>query len=130
MSSIFTKIINGEIPSYKVFEDERTYAFLDIHPIQQGQILVVPKIEVDHIWDLQTDDYQALWATVQKVGKRLRETFPDVKRVGVIVEGFDVPHVHVKVFPINSGDELRHKPDMQADPDHDELKKLIQILAF
>ena len=103
---------------------------MDIHPIQQGQILVVPKIEVDHIWDLQTDDYQALWATVQKVGKRLRETFPDVKRVGVIVEGFDVPHVHVKVFPINSGDELRHKPDMQADPDHDELKKLIQILAF
>ncbi len=130
MPSIFTKIINGEVPSYKIFEDERTYAFLDIHPIQQGQVLVVPKVELDHIWDLGADDYQALWSTVQKVGKRLREVFPDVKRVGVIVEGFDVPHVHVKVFPVNSGDELRQRPDMTADPDHAELKSIAEKLAF
>jgi histidine triad (HIT) family protein len=95
--SIFTKIINGEIPSHKVYEDTHSFAFLDIHPIQPGQVLVVPKKQVGFVWDLESEDYQALMATVQKVGRRLREVLGR-KRVGVMIEGLDVvDHAHVKV---------------------------------
>lgn len=129
--SIFTKIIRGEIPSHKIYEDERTFAFLDIHPIQPGQVLVVPKVQVGFVWDLETDDYQAVMATVQKVGQRLREVFPEKKRVGVIVEGLDVEdHAHVKVFPFSGDQEFRYIPDMTSEPDHESLAALAARLAF
>ena len=89
--SIFTKIIKGEIPAYKVYEDEHTFAFLDIHPLTEGHVLVIPKKQVEYIWDLEADDYQALMATVQKVGKHLREVL-EAPYVGVEVVGVDVPH--------------------------------------
>jgi histidine triad (HIT) family protein len=128
--SIFTKIINGDIPCHKIFEDDRTLAFLDIHPIQPGQILVVPKKEVGFVWDLSDEDYQALMTTVQKVGKRLREAYPDKERVGVMIEGLDVvDHAHVKVFPFSKG-EYRTIPDMTAEPDHAALAELAKKLAF
>jgi histidine triad (HIT) family protein len=129
--SIFTKIIKGEIPCHKVYEDDKSLAFMDIHPIQPGQVLVVPKMQVGFVWDLTSDDYQALMATVQKVGQRLREIYPDKSRVGVIVEGLDVEdHAHVKVFPFTGDDEFRSKPDMTAEPDHTALAALAQKLAF
>jgi len=129
--SIFTKIINGEIPSHKVYEDDKTFAFLDINPIQPGHMLVVPKAQVGFVWDMQSDDYQALMATVQKVGQRLREVFPDKGRVGVIIEGLDVEdHAHVKVFPFTTDEEFRHRPDPNAEPDHASLAQLAQKLAF
>lgn len=128
--SLFTKIIKGEIPCHKVYEDELTLAFMDIYPIQEGHVLVISKKQVDHIWDLPEEDYLALMSTVKKVGQRLREFFPSKDRVGIIVEGFDVPHVHVKVFPINNKDELRASQDMNKEPDHKVLAELAQKLTF
>jgi histidine triad (HIT) family protein len=128
--SIFTKIIKGEIPCHKVYEDDKTLAFVDIYPIQPGMVLVVPKVQVDHLWDLAEEDYQALMATVKKVAGRLRAVFPDKARVGMIVEGFEVSHAHVKIFPINSGDELRALPDTAREPDHAAFAELAKKLAF
>lgn len=127
--SIFTKIIKGEIPSYKIYEDERTYAFLDIHPIQPGHVLVVPKNQIDHVWDLPPEDYRAVMDTVQKVANRLRKVFNPV-RVGVHIIGIDVPHAHVHVFPFNTIEQYRRVADTQAAPDHKSLAEMAQKLAF
>ena len=128
--SVFTSIIKGEIPAYKIYEDERTLAFLDIHPIQPGMKLVVSKKQIEQFIDLEPEDYQALWLTVKKVAARMREVFPGKKRIGVQIEGLDVPHVHVKVLPINSGEEFRAAPDMSADPNHEQLKQIAAKLDF
>ena len=129
--SIFTKIIQGEIPSHKVYEDERTFAFMDIHPIQPGHVLVVPKQQVDFIWDMPEEDFKSLMMTVQKVGRRIRQAFPDKARVGVMIEGLDVDnHAHVKVFPFSTEEEYRAKPDMNAEPDHAALAEIANKLAF
>lgn len=129
--SIFTKIINGDIPSHKVYEDEHTYVFMDIHPIQPGQVLVVPKKQVGFVWDMASEDYQALMATVHKVGQRIQEVFPQKKRVGVIIEGLDVAdHAHVKVFPFNDDTEFRNVPDPNQEPDHEALAAIAKTLAF
>jgi len=129
--SIFTKIINGEIPCHKVYEDEKTFAFLDIYPVQPGQVLVVPKNQVGFVWDLEQDEYQALMATVQKVGQRLREMYPEASRVGVMIEGLDVAdHAHIKVFPFSTAEEYRNVPDTNKEPDHAALAELAKRLAF
>lgn len=128
--SIFTKIIKGEIPSHKVYEDEKTYAFLDIHPVQQGMTLVVPKTQVTQFTELDDEDYVALWQAVKKVAQRLHEMYPGKRRIGVQVEGLDVDHVHVKLFPIDTGAEFRKEPDMVTEPDHAALAELAKKLAF
>ena len=128
--SIFTKIINGDIPSHKVYEDDKTFAFMDIHPIQPGQILVVLKRQVRFLWELDDDDYQGVMTTVKKLAKRIGTVFSDKSHVGMHVEGLDVAHAHVKVFPFSTDDEFRHHPDMQVEPDHAllaELAKKIQL---
>ncbi len=127
--SIFTKIIKGEIPSHKIYEDDKTIAFMDIHPIQPGMVVVTTKNQIDHVWDLPTEDYQALMATVRKVAKRLREVFAEKKRVGIMIEGFDVPHAHVVVVPVNNGKELRELAS-DTEPDHPALAALAKKLAF
>jgi len=96
---IFCKIIAGEIPSYKVYEDDETYAFLDINPISDGHTLVVPKQHVLFVHHLNEPQYQAVMATVRKVMQALEKAL-NPARVGVIIEGFDVDHAHVKVFPL------------------------------
>lgn len=127
--SIFTKIIKGEIPSHKVYEDEKTLAFLDIYPIQRGQVVVVPKNQVGFVWDLSDEDYVALMLTVKKVGTKLREVFPAKERVGVMIEGLEVTdHAHVKVFPFSAG-EYRALPTT-AEPDHAELAALAEKLRI
>lgn len=128
--SIFTKIINGEIPCHKVFEDKKTIAFMDIHPVQPGMVLVVSKLQVEDFMNLPPEDYQALWQTVQKVAQKLKTVFPDKKRIAVQVEGLDVPHVHVKVLPIDSGSEFRAKPDFDNEPNHPALAEMAEKLRF
>jgi histidine triad (HIT) family protein len=129
--SIFSQIIRGDIPCHKVYEDEHSFAFLDIYPIQPGQVLVVPKRQVSFVWDISTDEYQALMETVQKVGRRIREVFPDKKRVGVLIEGLDVDnHAHVKIFPFDTSDEIHAIPDHKNEPDHAKLAEIAAKLAF
>ena len=125
--SIFTRIISGEIPCHKIYEDEKTIAFLDIHPIQPGHTLVVPKAQVDHFDDLAESDYQALWLTVQKISKLQRRVLGRT-RTGLKVVGLDVPHAHVHVFPIDNLGDYTTKQDMSAEPNHAELAAMAEKL--
>lgn len=127
--SIFTKIINGEIPCHKVYEDDRVLAFLDLHPQNPGHTLVVPKVQIDHLWDLSDNDYLYLWETVKKLGVHIKETL-GAPRVGVVVEGFGVPHVHVHLVPIYHGEELKKPQDMAAEPDHEALAAMAEKMSF
>jgi len=127
--SIFTKIIKGEIPSHKVYEDEFTYAFLDIHPSVPAHTLVIPKKQIEFVWDLDDETYQQLMASVKKVAAHLRETLA-VPYVGVRVEGVDVPHAHVHLIPFTDPEEYYHRSDPSAEPDHTALAALAQKLAF
>lgn len=99
MASVFTKIIQGEIPSYKVAEDDKHFAFLDINPNSPGHTLVVPKQEVDRIFDLSETDYIDLMAFSRKVGKAIEAVIP-CQRVGISVIGLEVPHCHVHLIPL------------------------------
>lgn len=101
MASIFTKIMNGDIPSYKIAEDEYNFAFLDINPNAKGHTLCVPKKEVDKIMDLDEESYMRLMAFSRKVGMALEKAVP-CKRVGMSVIGLEVPHVHVHLIPLQS----------------------------
>jgi histidine triad (HIT) family protein len=127
--SIFTRIIRGEIPAHKVYEDERTLAFLDIHPTQPGHTLIVPKKEVGQLWDLDDEDYQAVMATAKKVALRLREVLGR-KRIGEQVMGLDVNHAHVHLIPFDTIDEYYYRPDMTAEPDHTALAGMAQKIKF
>lgn len=102
MPSIFTRIIRGEIPCYKIAEDENYFAFLDISPLSKGHTLVVPKKEVDYIFDLDTATYQGLMAFSQKVALAIGQAVPCL-RVGVAVIGLEVPHAHIHLIPLHSG---------------------------
>lgn len=127
--SIFTKIIKGEIPCHKVYEDEKTLAFVDIHPIQPGHTLVISKTQVEFVWDLEKEDYQAVMETVQKVATRLKEVL-GVPYVGLQVIGVDVPHAHVHVIPFSTTEEFRTRSDANAEPDHPALADMAQKLQF
>ncbi|MEE9206635.1 MAG: HIT family protein [Acidimicrobiia bacterium] len=109
MSSIFSKIIEGLIPSHRVYEDAATYAFLDINPRQPGHTLVVPKLEVDYLFDLPTDDYTALWKTVNTVAEGLKKV-TGCARVVVIVLGYEVPHAHIHLIPSNNLSDIPFPP--------------------
>ena len=104
MSSIFTKIINGKIPSYKVAENEKFYAFLDINPNSKGHTLVVPKKEEDRIFDMDEDDYLSLMRYSRKIAKGVEKAVP-CERVGMTVIGLEVPHVHVHLIPLHNMDD-------------------------
>lgn len=101
MSTIFTKIIAGEIPSYKIAEDDKYYAFLDINPLKKGHTLVIPKQEVDYIFDLDNETLGGLHAFSKKVAKAIEKTIP-CKRIAVIVLGLEVPHAHIHLIPMDS----------------------------
>lgn len=99
MASVFTKIIRGELPCYKVFENELVIAFLSIDPIQPGHTLVVPKKEIDHFMDLEDPHYQAVFAAAKPLAQAIR-TATGCKRVGLAVQGFEVPHFHLHLIPM------------------------------
>jgi len=101
MSSVFTKIIQGEIPCYKVAEDENFLAFLDINPLAKGHTLVIPKKEVDYIFDVENELYKDLFVFAKKVAKGIKKVI-DCKKVGVVVIGLEVPHAHIHLIPINN----------------------------
>lgn len=119
--TIFTKIIRGDIPSFKVYEDDKTYAFLDIHPAAPGHTLVVPKQQVQFAWDMDDETYQAVMTTAKKIALHLREVL-GTKYVGSKIEGVDVPHTHVHLIPFNTTDEYNNRPNMSAEPDFDGLQ--------
>lgn len=99
MASVFTKIIQGEIPCYKIYEDERTLAFLDIEPEALGHTLVVPKVEVEKVYDLADEDYRAVMATVKKLARHYEQVLG--KRMTIKVVGVDVPHAHAHLVPLD-----------------------------
>lgn len=115
--SVFTKIIKGEIPCHKVYEDDRTIAFMDIRPTQPGHVVVASKSQVETILDLNDQDAEALWNASRKVAAKLREVFPQKHRIAIVAEGLDVPHAHLNVFPIDNHQEFVAKPDDNVSSD-------------
>ena len=105
MDSIFTKIVKGEIPSYKVAENETCYAFLDINPLAKGHTLVIPKKQVDYLFDLDEESYVELQLFARKVAKAVGKAIPSI-RVAEAVIGLDVPHAHIHLIPINSESDV------------------------
>jgi len=129
-SSIYTKIIRGEIPCHKIYEDDRTLAFLDIAPMQPGHTLIVPKLEVNRLEDLPEEDYRAVMATVRKVMQRIVEVYGTEYRACLKVMGFDVPHAHVHVLPCRSGEEFQSSTPLATEPDHAALEAEAERLRF
>ena len=105
MLSIFSKIVNGDLPAFKVEEDENHLAFLDVFPLAKGHVLVIPKKETDYIFDINSDEYLALWQFSQKVAKAMDKVIP-CKRIGVVVIGLEVPHAHIHLVPINNVSDI------------------------
>lgn len=108
MSSIFTKIIKNEIPSYKIAEDDKHLAFLDAMPLVKGHTLVIPNKETDFIFDLENEEFKNLWSFAQTVAKKLQKTYPD-KRIAVAVIGLEVPHAHIHLIPISKMEDMNFK---------------------
>jgi len=126
MSSIFTKIVNGEIPSYKIAEDENYLAFLDVNPNAKGHTLCIPKQEINKIFDMEEDLYLGLMKFSRKVAKAVEKTVP-CKRIGLAVVGLEVPHVHVHLIPLHDMDDMRFQRKVSLTKEEfEELTKAIQ----
>jgi histidine triad (HIT) family protein len=127
MAGIFARIASGEIPSYKIAEDERFFAFLDINPLVKGHVLVIPKQEIDYIFDIDEDVYKDLWQFALKVAKAVKQVVPCIK-VGVAVIGLEVPHAHIHLVPLNAMDDINFsRPKLTLPPD--EMKQLAKEIA-
>lgn len=125
--TIFSRIIAGEIPSYKVAEDDRFYAFLDINPLQWGHTLVVPKQEVDYIFDLDDDTLAAMQVFAKRVAKAIKSAIP-CRKVGEAVLGLEVPHAHIHLVPLTTeGDMDFHKKI--SNPDPEKMKAIAEAIA-
>lgn len=115
--SIFSKIVSGEIPSYKVAEDDRFYAFLDINPLQKGHTLVIPKKEVDYILDLEDQEYADLHLFAKRVARAIEKAFP-CRKVGIAVMGLEVPHAHIHLIPLqNERDMFFSRSKLELSPE-------------
>ena len=116
MASIFSRIVAGEIPSYKVAEDDKHYAFLDISPVAPGHTLVIPKKEVDYLFDLADDEYESLQLFAKRVAAAMKSALP-CERIGVAVMGLEVPHAHIHLVPINKESDMNFfKEKLSLDP--------------
>lgn len=135
--SIFTRIIKGEIPCHKVYEDDHVLGFLDINPILPGHILMVSKLQIDHVYDLPDDEYKALWSAVKRVAAHAKGVMGTTRSV-LLVMGYDVPHAHVHIIPSNTSrnlyDSLVQITDINKDsvvePDHTALAQIAQRLQI
>ena len=120
--TIFSKIIAGEIPSYKIIENERFFAFLDIYPLVKGHVLVIPKVEIDNLWDLPEDYLSEILLFAQPIAKAIERSF-SCDRCGISVVGLEVPHTHIHLVPINSSDDLNFtRPKLKLSSE--ELKEI------
>lgn len=127
MSTIFTRIINGEIPCHKIWEDDQHFAFLDIHPIQPGMTLVIPKQEIDNLFEMTDEAYGALLLAAKKLAPAIQQATGSA-RVALVVEGLEVPHVHLKLIPISkprdlAGDDVKQATDEELATMADRIKK-------
>lgn len=127
--SIFTKIITGEIPSYKIYEDEKVLAFLDIHPVQPGHVLVIPKQQLDRLEELDDEIYQHLMGVVKKLMLHMRRVL-GVSRITTKVEGFDVPHAHIHLIPCETAKDFWNRARMDDPVDHAVLQTMQQRLTL
>ncbi len=117
MASIFTKIINGEIPAYKIAENDKFLAFLDVFPLVQGHVLVVPKKETDYIFDIEDADLEEMIIFAKKVAKAIKLAVP-CKRIGMSVIGLEVPHAHIHLVPMNTADDVNFtRPKIKPTPE-------------
>jgi histidine triad (HIT) family protein len=130
MSTIFTKIVNGEVPSYKIAEDERFYAFLDINPLVKGHTLVIPKKEVDYLFDIEDEVYKDLFLFTKKIAVALKKVIP-CEKIGVAVIGLEVPHTHIHLIPLKTMDDIdfsRPKLKLSQEQFQDILAKITEVL--
>lgn len=128
MASIFTRIIQGEIPCYKVAEDDRYFAFLDINPRTEGHTLVVPKKETDYLFDLDDDTLAGMVLFAKRIAKRIGEKIA-CKRVAVVVLGLEVPHAHIHLIPINNEKDVDfHREKLKLSPE--EFKRISTMIAL
>ena len=127
MATIFTRIVNGEIPCYKIAEDENYFAFLDINPKAKGHTLVIPKKEVDYIFDLDKETIAGLMQFAQRIAKAIESTIP-CKRIGVAVLGLEVPHAHIHLVPLNNESDIDfHKPKLKLESE--EFIKIAEAIS-
>jgi len=127
MAGIFARIASGEIPSYKIAENERFFAFLDINPLAKGHTLVIPKQEIDYLFDIDEEMYQDLWLFAMKVAKAVKQVVPCIK-VGVAVIGLEVPHAHIHLVPMNTMDDINFSRPKLTLPAN-EMKQLATEIA-
>ncbi len=128
--SIFTKIVKGEIPSHKIYEDDKTLAFLNIYPAQPGHTIVIPKKQVQFVWDLDATTYQAVMATAQKVAKHLKAAL-NSPYVAEMVVGVDVPHAHVHLIPFSKAEQLIKEFEPKVgEPNHQGLAQMATKLRL
>jgi histidine triad (HIT) family protein len=127
MAGIFARIASGEIPSYKLAENEKYFAFLDINPLAKGHALVIPKQETDYLFDLDEESYKELWQFAMKIAKAIKLTVPCIK-VGVAVIGLEVPHAHIHLVPLNTMDDINFSRPKISFP-ADEMKFLADSIA-
>jgi histidine triad (HIT) family protein len=125
--TIFSKIINGDIPCYKVAEDDRFFAFLDINPVNWGHTLVVPKHETDYIFDIDDDELSAMMIFAKRVAKAIKAALP-CRKVGVTVLGLEVPHAHIHLVPLQKEGDMDFKNKI-SDPDKDKMQQIAQAIS-
>lgn len=126
--SIFTKIIRGEVPCHKIYEDTKTFAMLDIDPLSDGHVLVFPKVQIDKIYDLDQDDYAALGAAAKKIARHMEKILG--VRIGFVVEGLAVPHAHIHLVPLYDGDVLKLHHGYPVKKSDAELAKIAEKLRI
>jgi len=127
MATIFSRIVKGEIPSYKIAEDDKFYAFLDINPLAEGHTLVIPKIEVDYLFDLDDETLAGLTIFAKRVAKAIEKAIP-CKRIGVAVLGLEVPHAHIHLVPLNKESDIDfHKAKLKLTPER--FRELVEKIS-
>ena len=127
--TLFSKIIRGEIPSYKIAENEKFFAFLDVFPLREGHVLVIPKVEVDNLFDLEEDYLSGILSFARPIAKAIEKAFP-CNRCGISVIGLEVPHAHIHLVPINSSNDLNFTQPKPKAADKDLETAQQKILSF
>ena len=127
MSSIFSKIVNGEIPSFKIYEDDNFLSFLDVYPLKRGHTLVIPKKETDYIFDIDSEEYSNLWNFAKIIAKAMKKVIK-CKRVSIVVIGLEVPHAHIHLIPIDSVEEINfEQPKLSFS--NEEMKDIANLIS-